>query len=94
VSFFLLFSRGLVSIFIRSSLLVPGCSSVNRVRETGDNPNSEQNALTCRQAEFDIAELYGVQYTTRGWWRVSRASVEKKLTKLTELNSPPDTDEF
>lgn len=50
---FSFFSRGRFSNSINSSALLSFFSSVKRVRLTGDNPNSEQNARTCFHAAFD-----------------------------------------
>jgi excisionase family DNA binding protein len=37
---------------------------------------------------IESGELAGVQLTKHGWWKVSRESVQRKLTKLAELTNP------
>ena len=39
---------------------------------------------------LESGELLGLQYTARGWWKVSRESVQKKLDRLDKCDSPVD----
>lgn len=41
---------------------------------------------------LECGELDGFQRTQRGWWKVSRESVQKKLDKLDRWDSPLRTD--
>jgi excisionase family DNA binding protein len=54
--------------------------------------NQAARLLGCNRRSIlrylESGELQGLQCTARGWWKITRASVQKKLDKLDRWDSP------